>query len=70
VSRGDLVRISALAAGYALAAATLGSLLLIGCAFACGVAWGTMRLATRSLSAPIAMHIAWDLGVLIAWPLA
>ena len=59
----------ALAACYAAATLTLGSSLLVGCAFACGAAWGGLRLATRSLVAPIAAHIVWDLGVLVVWPL-
>jgi membrane protease YdiL (CAAX protease family) len=69
VNSGDLQRITGLAACYALATLTLGSLLLVGCAFACGVAWGGLRFATRSLVAPITAHVVWDLGVLVAWPL-
>ena len=69
VRRGDLAPIIPLAAGYALATATLGSLLLMVCAFGCGVVWGALRVATRSLVAPIVAHVVWDLAVLVVWPL-
>ena len=59
----------ALATVYALMMLPLGSGLLIACAFGCAIVWGALRVATRSLIAPIAAHVAWDLGVLVAWPL-
>jgi membrane protease YdiL (CAAX protease family) len=61
--------IVALAACYAAATLTLGSSLLVVCALLCGIAWGGLRVATRSLVAPIVAHIAWDLGIFLAWPL-
>jgi len=67
-SREQLLRVVALAAAYALAMVTLGSPLLVACAFACGLLWGALRVATRSLIAPITAHVVWDLGVLIVWP--
>jgi hypothetical protein len=67
--RDDLLRVVALAAVYALATATLGSSLLVVCAFACAIAWGLLRVATRSLVAPIVAHVVWDLFVLVVWPL-
>jgi len=66
----DLLRVLALAAGYALATLTLGSPLLVACAFACGVAWGMLRVATGSLLVPILAHVTWDLALLVVWPLA
>lgn len=69
LSRSDILRIVAFAAGYALAALPLGSLLLVLVAFICGVAWGAMRMATGSLVVPIIAHVVWDLGVLVVWPL-
>jgi hypothetical protein len=70
LARADVARIVAAAAVYALATATLGSPLLVLCALLCGVAWGTIRLLTGSLLAPVIAHVVWDLGVLIIWPLA
>lgn len=69
-ARIDILRVLALAAGYALATVTLGSPLLVACAFACGVAWGMLRLATGSLLVPILAHVTWDLALLVVWPLA
>jgi membrane protease YdiL (CAAX protease family) len=68
--RGDLPRVLASAAGYTLAMSSLGSGLLMVCAFGCAVLWGGLRVATRSLVAPIIAHVVWDLGVLVVWPLA
>jgi membrane protease YdiL (CAAX protease family) len=65
----DLLRVVALAAVYALAMATLGSSLLVMCAFGCAIVWGLLRVATRSLVAPIVAHVVWDLFVLVVWPL-
>jgi membrane protease YdiL (CAAX protease family) len=48
---------------------TSGSLLLAVLAAACGLAWGLLRVAGRSLWPSIAAHAAWDLAVLVAWPL-
>ena len=59
----------ALAACYAAATLTLGSALLVACALLCGMAWGGLRVATRSLVSPIVAHIVWDLGIFLAWPL-
>ena len=67
--RDDLLRVVALAAVYALATATLGSSILVACAFACAIVWGLLRVATRSLVAPIVAHVVWDLFVLVMWPL-
>ncbi len=68
--RADLVQVVTFAAGYALATVTLGSLLLVVCAFSCAIVWGIIRFASGSLVAPIVAHVVWDLGVLVVWPLA
>ena len=49
---------------------TSGSVLLALLAAACGLAWGLLRVAGRSLWPPILAHAAWDLAILVAWPLA
>ncbi len=49
---------------------TSGSLLLAVLAAACGLAWGFIRVAGRSLWPSIVAHAAWDLAILVAWPLA
>jgi membrane protease YdiL (CAAX protease family) len=46
-----------------------GSLLLGVLAAACGFAWGLLRVAGRSLWPAILVHAAWDLAVLVVWPL-
>jgi len=67
--RDELLRVLFLAAVYALATATLGSSLLVVCAFGCAIVWGLLRVATRSIVAPIVAHVVWDLFVLVVWPL-
>jgi membrane protease YdiL (CAAX protease family) len=69
LSRADLLQIVIYATIYALATVTLGSVLLMSCAFMCGIVWGIMRAATGSLVVPILAHVVWDLGVLLLWPL-
>ncbi len=65
------VRRAALAALlYGACHATSGSLLLVLVALACGLAWGLLRIAGRSLWPAILVHAAWDLAVLVVWPLA
>jgi membrane protease YdiL (CAAX protease family) len=46
-----------------------GSLLLALLAAGCGLAWGLLRVAGRSLWPAMLGHAAWDLAVLVAWPL-
>lgn len=68
-SRGSLAaQVVASSAIYAAACVTLGSPLLLLVAFLCGLAWAALRVASRSLVAPIVAHVVWDLGVLVAWP--
>jgi membrane protease YdiL (CAAX protease family) len=65
----DVLRIIGLSAAYAASMISLGSALLVACAFACGCVWAALRVATRSLVTAIVAHVLWDLGVLIVWPL-
>ena len=65
----ELARVVCFAVPYALTTAPLGSALLVACAFLCGSVWGILRVATGSLVVPILTHVAWDLGVLLVWPL-
>jgi hypothetical protein len=67
--RNDLSRVVPLAVVYALATATLRSEILVVSAFACAIVWSLLRVATRSLVAPIVAHVVWDLFVLVMWPL-
>ena len=62
--------IASFAAAYALTTSPLQSPLLLLCAFTCGCIWGALGIATCSLTVPILVHVIWDLGVLIVWPLA
>jgi hypothetical protein len=40
------------------------------CAAGCGCTWGLLRAAGRSLWPAVLTHAAWDLAVLVLWPLA
>jgi membrane protease YdiL (CAAX protease family) len=55
---------------YALAHATSGSWLLIAVAFVCGFFWAAVRVLTGSLLAPVVVHVAWDLCILLLCPLS
>ena len=52
------------AVAYALAHAALGSPLLVVVAFLCGIAWGALRAASKSLIPPLVAHLVWDVLVL------
>ncbi len=47
-----------------------GSVLLAAIAAGCGIWWGMLRVAGRSLWTSVLVHVAWDLAVLVLWPLA
>jgi membrane protease YdiL (CAAX protease family) len=64
-----LARAAAAAALYGAATLASGSLLLGALALACGLAWGLLRTAGRSLWPAILAHATWDLAVLVVWPL-
>jgi membrane protease YdiL (CAAX protease family) len=55
---------------YAVGHLTSGSWLLVAVAFGCGCFWAAVRLQTRSLVAGIVVHVAWDLCVLVFFPLS
>jgi uncharacterized protein YbjT (DUF2867 family)/membrane protease YdiL (CAAX protease family) len=60
----------ALAAGvYALGQAPLGSPALVLAALACGLSWGALRSANRSLVPTLVAHLVWDIVVLLWLPL-
>ncbi len=54
---------------YALVHAPLGSSALAAVAFACGLAWGTLRDNTSSLVPSLVAHLLWDALVLFWLPL-
>jgi membrane protease YdiL (CAAX protease family) len=64
-----LVRVAAVALLYGAATLASGSFLLAALATACGSAWGLLRVAGRSLWPAVLTHAAWDLAVLVFWPL-
>jgi membrane protease YdiL (CAAX protease family) len=56
------------AAAYALAHAAIGSPLLVVVALLCGIAWGALRVASKSLLPPLVAHLVWDATVLLWLP--
>lgn len=67
--RRQFRRVIAMAAIYALTTVSLGAPLLVACAFACAIVWGSLRVFKRSLLAAMIAHVIWDLGSLVVWPL-
>jgi membrane protease YdiL (CAAX protease family) len=67
---GPAVAVVVAAAAYATAHLPLGSPLLAGVAFACGVYWSALRRWTGSLVPSLVCHLAWDIVVLVLRPLA
>jgi membrane protease YdiL (CAAX protease family) len=65
-----LARVAAVALLYGAASLASGSLLLGALAAGCGFTWGLLRVAGRSLWPAVLTHAAWDLAVLVVWPLA
>jgi membrane protease YdiL (CAAX protease family) len=64
-----VARVAAVALLYGGASLTSGSLLLAALATGCGLCWGLLRVAGRSLWPAVITHAAWDLAVLVVWPL-
>jgi membrane protease YdiL (CAAX protease family) len=64
-----LARVAAVALLYGAASLASGSLLLGALAAGCGFTWGLLRVAGRSLWPAVITHAAWDLAVLVVWPL-
>ena len=69
LSAPALARVAALALLYGVASLASGSLLLGALAAGCGFTWGLLRVAGRSLWPAVLTHAAWDLAVLVVWPL-
>jgi membrane protease YdiL (CAAX protease family) len=65
-----VARVAGVALLYGMASLASGSFLLAALASGCGFAWGLLRVAGRSLWPAVLTHAAWDLAVLVAWPLA
>jgi uncharacterized protein len=65
----EWLAVAALALLYGLSTLTLGSMVLVVVAVACGAVWGALRVATGSLVPPILTHALWHLGILVLWPL-
>jgi membrane protease YdiL (CAAX protease family) len=65
-----VARVVMVALLYGAASFASGSLLLAALAACCGIGWGLLRVAGRSLWPAVITHAAWDLAVLVAWPLA
>jgi membrane protease YdiL (CAAX protease family) len=53
------------AGGYAIAHLPLGSPLLVGIAFLCGLHWSALRSLTRSVVPSLIAHLAWDLALIL-----
>ncbi len=65
-----LARVALVALLYGAASLASGSVLLAVVATCCGFGWGLLRVAGRSLWPAVLAHAAWDLAVLVVWPLA
>jgi membrane protease YdiL (CAAX protease family) len=70
LDRAGLRRVAAVALLYGAASLTSGSLVLFALSAGCGLAWGLLRVAGRSLWPAVVAHALWDLAVLVWWPLA
>lgn len=64
-----VARVAGVAILYGSVHVASTSLLLGGLAAGCGFLWGLVRVGGRSLWAAIVTHAAWDLAILVAWPL-
>lgn len=53
---------------YVLPQLALRSPLLIIVAFLCGLLWGSLRVRTRGLAAPLIAHLVWDILVFVMYP--
>jgi membrane protease YdiL (CAAX protease family) len=58
------------AAAYAAGNAPTGSPVLMLTAFACGLVWSGLRVATGGLLAPLLSHLTWNALVLLIHPLS
>ena len=53
---------------YVLPQIAFRSPLLVVVALLCGLVWGALRVWTKSLVAPLAAHLLWDLLVFVLFP--
>jgi uncharacterized protein len=58
------------AAAHALANLPTGSPVLMTTAFACGLCWSALRVATGGLLAPLVAHLGWNALVLFVFPIS
>jgi len=65
---GRTAGIVAAAAIYALAHLAAFNRLLLMAAFACGIFWGWLCVATDDLVVPVVSHLVWDLALFFAFP--
>lgn len=70
IRRRAVAQVAAVALLYGAASLASGSPLLGLVAAGCGFGWGLLRVAGRSLWPAVLAHAAWDLAVLVFWPLA
>jgi len=69
LGRAELAAAARGAALYGVVHLASGSRILPLMAFVCGLGWAVLRLATRSLWAPMVAHVTWSSTVLIVRPL-
>jgi membrane protease YdiL (CAAX protease family) len=62
-------RVALLALLYGASSLSSGSVVLCALAAGCGLAWGLLRVVGGSLWAAVVAHAAWDLAVLVWWPI-
>jgi len=67
---GPMTTVGLAAGAYAAAHVPIGSPLLVGVAFACGCYWSALRSHTGSLVPSLLCHLAWDVAIMVLWPLA
>ena len=53
---------------YVLPQLALRSPLLIVVALLCGLLWGSLRVRTKGLAAPLIAHLVWDILVFVMYP--
>jgi CAAX protease family protein len=64
-----LASVAAITGVYAAVHLASGSRLLPFAALVCGLGWASLRVATRSLWAPVVAHLTWSSAVLVVRPL-
>jgi membrane protease YdiL (CAAX protease family) len=67
--RVQLASVAGVTAVYGAVHLASGSRLLPLAALACGLGWASLRVATRSLWAPVVAHLTWSSAVLVVRPL-